>query len=129
MTKFNVTAYLNELRDQRDMISYELSVWNGTPMTYREMARIKVDADDFREEEALQASKTVADTFAEFEESYLAGALVAGSYVGAPEKQARYLAKLHWQEGERRLWDGRLLAHEARMMINSALAKLAPFAG
>jgi hypothetical protein len=129
MTKFDAAAYLAELRDQRDMIAHNISTWTGSPMSYRDMARIVVDADDFRANEPVTEISPIANTFADLEASYITAALVAGDYIGATEKQARYLAKLHWQSGERRKFEGRLLGREARIMIDQALAKLAPIAG
>lgn len=129
MTKFDAAAYLTELRDQRERIADEISAWTGSPMSYRDMARIVVEADDFRSDEPAAEVSPFADTFADFEDSYITAALVAGDYIGATEKQARYLAKLDWQLGERLKFNGRLLGREARIMIDQALAKLAPIAG
>lgn len=132
MTKFDAAAYLTELRDQRESaigLAGTKNPFTGAMFTIRDAYRFFVDADDFRSDEPATEISPFADTFADFEESYITAALVAGDYIGATEKQARYLAKLDWQLGERLKFNGRLLGREARIMIDQALAKLAPIAG
>ena len=87
---------------------------------------VRCDLEDARDDAAPVATvapKTTADSLAELVESYQTAAMITGSYAGATSKQAAFLAKLHWADGERRLWDGPLTKREASSMINIACAR------